>query len=97
MVLRVYNWIVFYKKVINGHLVETNETVYSDGDDNFKSFYHFKKVVVVPEGNGNKKDSVESAEKSNAETMVKNKMNKNPSRQNDNNKSNLSQVDYYMY
>lgn len=53
--------------------------------------------MVVPEGNGNKKDNVESAEKPNTEIMAKNKMNKNPSRQNDNNKSNLSQVDYYMY
>lgn len=30
-------------------MVQINETTYSDGDDNHKTFYHFKEIQVLPE------------------------------------------------
>lgn len=30
-------------------MVQVNETTYSDGDDNHKTFYHFKEIQVLPE------------------------------------------------
>ncbi|VVC37141.1 Hypothetical protein CINCED_3A012225 [Cinara cedri] len=36
-------------EVIDGHLVQINETTYSNGDGNHKSFYHFKEIQVLPD------------------------------------------------
>lgn len=37
-------------EIIDGHRVQINETTVSDGDENHKSFYHFKEISVLPEG-----------------------------------------------
>ncbi|XP_022171049.1 uncharacterized protein LOC111034237 isoform X2 [Myzus persicae] len=36
-------------EIIDGHRVQINETTVSDGDENHKSFYHFKEIQVLPE------------------------------------------------
>ncbi|XP_050441990.1 uncharacterized protein LOC126846533 isoform X1 [Adelges cooleyi] len=36
-------------EIIDGHVVQINETTYSSGDDNNKSFFHFKKIHVLPQ------------------------------------------------
>lgn len=36
-------------QVIDGHRVLVNETTYTNGDVNHKSFYHFKEVQVLPD------------------------------------------------
>lgn len=35
-------------------MVQINETTYSNGDANHKSFYHFKEIQVLPEGTNKK-------------------------------------------
>jgi hypothetical protein len=45
-------------EIIDGHRVQINETTVSGGDENHKSFYHFKEIQVLPEGM-NKKNSNE--------------------------------------
>lgn len=42
-------------EIIDGHVVQTNETVYSNGDANHKSFFHIKEIKVIPESMNNKK------------------------------------------
>ncbi|KAL5240393.1 hypothetical protein ACI65C_007803 [Semiaphis heraclei] len=37
-------------EIIDGHRVQINETTVSDGDENHKSFYHFKEIQVLPGG-----------------------------------------------
>lgn len=41
-------------QIIDGHRVQINETTFSNGDENHKSFYHFKEIQVLPD-NINKK------------------------------------------
>lgn len=36
-------------EIIDGHKVQINETTVTNGDANHKSFYHFKKIQVLPE------------------------------------------------
>lgn len=36
-------------EIIDGHVVQVNETTYSNGDANHKTFYHFKEIQVLPE------------------------------------------------
>jgi hypothetical protein len=36
-------------EIIDGHVVQINETTYTDGDSNHKSFYHYKEIQVLPE------------------------------------------------
>ncbi|XP_025420151.1 uncharacterized protein LOC112690362 isoform X2 [Sipha flava] len=36
-------------EIIDGHVVQVNETTYSDGDENHKTFYHFKEIQVLPD------------------------------------------------
>lgn len=62
---------IFYEQIVNGHKVQINETVYSNDDDNNKSFYHFKRIVVLPENMTNKKSDVEKLEKFTSETTGK--------------------------
>lgn len=35
-------------QVIDGHVVQINETTYTDGDENHMSFYHVKEVQELP-------------------------------------------------
>ena len=37
-------------EIIDGHRVQINETTVTNGDENHKSFYHFKEIQVLPEG-----------------------------------------------
>ncbi|XP_050521597.1 uncharacterized protein LOC126894552 isoform X1 [Daktulosphaira vitifoliae] len=36
-------------EIIDGHVVQINETTYTSGDENNKSFFHFKKIHVLPQ------------------------------------------------
>lgn len=42
-------FVFLFTQIIDGHIVQTNETTYSDGDENHKTFYHFKEIQVLPE------------------------------------------------
>jgi hypothetical protein len=36
-------------EIIDGHRVQINETTVSDGDENHKSYFHFKEIQVLPQ------------------------------------------------
>lgn len=78
-----YIFFVFHVQVINGHVVQTNETTYTDGNDNFKSYFHIKQIQVVPEDKtqkiANEKVITTSNYDSEAEKVETNEIKSDPS------------------
>lgn len=64
-------------------MVQTNETTYTDGNDNFKSYFHIKQIQVVPEDKtqkiANEKVITTSNYDSEAEKVETNEIKSDPS------------------
>lgn len=73
-------YLVYFLQVINGHVVQINETTYSDGDENHKSFYHFKEIQVLPGANNKKiaSEKVSSLTKDDSEKIEMNEIKRDP-------------------
>lgn len=60
--------------------MQINETTYSNGDENHKSFYHFKEIQVLPEANNKKiaNEKVTSLTTDDSEKMEMNEIKRDP-------------------